>query len=211
MVALGALGARAWFADERQFNRKMLALPLTEISKAPEEEDLRIRGVLSYKDGVETLRSPFTKRQCAAWRVIAEHKDGGRWVEVAHDARAVEFVLSDESGRAIVEPSKSTTLALHVDAKGEQGPFSGTSPRLLAFCKERGIRTERFDSYRTLRVWEGILEAGETVCVGGSGRFENDPNPRLGYRGSSRRLRLGPLSNDELWVSDEAVFAKDAG
>lgn len=207
IVAVSAVGARVWFGDERKFKRRMLALPLaSSIAETPEESDVRVSGTLAYVEGTAPLVAPFSKRKCASWRVVAEHKDGATWKQILHDAASTSFILHDESGRALVEGA-SLTLALHVDAKGQQGAFSGTSPSVLSFCKDRDIETERFDSYRSLRIWESILEEGETVSVGGRGRFENDPMAHAGYRGSKLRLRVSPLESGELLVSDDATLS----
>lgn len=208
IIAMSAVGVRVWFGDERKFRRRMNALPLApNIAETPENKNVRVSGSLAYVAGGTPLVAPFSERKCAAWRVVAEHKDGATWKQILHEAASTDFILQDASGRAWVEGT-SLTMALHVDAKGQQGSFSGTTPRVLSFCKERGIETERFDSYRSLRIWESILEEGETVSVGGRGRFENDSTAHDGYRGSKIRLRVRPLESGELLVSDDPTLAK---
>lgn len=199
LIALGLAAANeVWFNRETKLKRQMRRFPLAScIANTPESQDVRVRGTLVLDENATPLIAPFSERPCAAWRVIVEA--GAYWQEVHRDEGSVNFILEDESACAHVDgTSVSFSLAVQMDVAAH-GTFFKASPSVVRFCASRGIETLG----RRLRVREGILEVGERVTVCGRGRFENDVNAKVGYRGQASVLRIRALESGELLASDD--------
>lgn len=204
VAVLTAIGVGVtWLQPDPKLKRRMRRFPrAAQIADTPEHQDVRVSGTLAYVEGSAPLTAPFSKQECAAWRVVVVAGEGKNWHEILREEESVDFILQDESGRAHVEGT-FLSLALHNDVQNKGRIFAPPSTELLAFCEARGIET----SGRSLRMREGTLVPGEMVSVCGQGRFENDPNAE-GYRGGKTILRVRPLESGELLASDDAKLAK---
>ena len=196
--------AAFWFSADLKMKRRIRSYPLVpRIADVPEYKDIRVSGTLAYAEGLAPLSAPFCKRPCVAWQVVVEAGVGKNWQEVIRENKAVDFVLEDESGKAIVDGT-SLTLVLKNEILGKSGIFLGTSPELVEFCARRNVETLG----RALRMREGILALNEVVTVCGQGRFERDVNAQTDYRSQAQVLRIGPLANGELLAGDDPKLGR---
>jgi len=216
VIALGSLaafaGLRWYFSREQRLKRRIRELPLSPIGDTPEHQDVRVSGHLAYREDRAPLVAPVSRRPCAAWRIVVRERRGSgrnkRWVTIVEESDSRDFVLEDESGRAIVEGTL-VELALDFDSKGGTGVFSGSNPFLRQFLHERGIATKGIVFDKALQFREGALEAGERVTVAGSGTWENDPTQRgQGYRDVGKLLRVGAMSDGNLLATDDPKMAR---
>ena len=212
-AAVATVAGVGWyFAREQRLKRRIRALPLTAIARTPEHQDVRVSGRLAYVADQPPLEAPLSGRPCAAWRVVVRERRGTgknrRWVTILEESDSRDFVLEDDTGRALVDGTL-VELALDFDAKGGSGVFSGPSPYLQEFLHERGIATRGLVFDKTFQYREGILEAGEQVTVAGSGVWESDPSQRgQGYRDVGKLLRVGAMTGGELLASDDPRLAR---
>ena len=215
-LGLGAvvlfMGARWFFAREPRLKRRIKTLPLSSIAQTPELQDVRVTGQLAYLGDDAPLEAPLSGRPCAAWRVVVrERRRSGktyRWVTVLVESDSRDFVLEDESGRAIVD-GNLIELVLDFDRKGGASLLGGPNPSLEQFLQERGIPTRGLIFGKTLDYREGALEAGEQVTVAGSGTWAHDPTQRgKGYRDVGKVLRIGAMSDGNLLVTDDPRLAR---
>ncbi len=211
-TAVAFAGARWYFGREQRLRRRIKALPLSSIAQTPEGQDVRVSGRLAYLGDRAPLTAPVSGRPCAAWRIIVRERRGSgknkRWVTLVEEGDSRDFVLEDESGRAIVDGTL-VELALDFDSRGGTGFFSSPNPYLEQFLHERGIATKGIVFDKTLQFREGALEAGERVTVAGSGAWENDPSQRgQGYRDVGKLLRVGAMSDGNLLATDDPKMAQ---
>lgn len=204
VFALGVISVEFWRDADRKLKRRMRKLPrAARIADTPLSQDTRVTGTLAYVDGSTPLIAPFSKRPCVAWRIVVERGDHKRWREIHRSDASIDFVLRDKSGRATVD-SVNLALALDTDAEAHKHIIGRSTPGFVEFCGSLNIDTWG----QSLRMREGILELGEVVTVGGRCRLEHDVNSKVGYRGQSAMLRVGPLESGETLASDDSEFPK---
>ncbi|MFK8001795.1 MAG: hypothetical protein AB8H86_19525 [Polyangiales bacterium] len=207
LIGVAVIGLIYYFGAERRLKRRLRKLPISSsIALTPENQDVRVSGMLAYVEGKAPLTAPISGRPCVAWRVLVEvKKSNGKsssWHKVVDESDSTDFALEDESGRAIVDGS-ALSLALDFDASDSSDMFNDGSPELMTFLQTRGVKTKGLLLKRTLRAREGALEFGEKVTVGGSGKFMNDPSAQSGYRGTAKLLHVQALSTGELLATDD--------
>ncbi len=194
-----------WSRDAR-LKRRMRKLPRRSIRDTPEGVDARVSGRLRLVDDQPPLHAPLSGRPCAAWRVVVQERRGSgnnrRWVTIVEDQASTEFILEDGTGRAVIDGT-AITVIVDIDDTGGIGMFE-ESPQLERFLTERGISFTGLLWRKTFRYREGILEAGETVTVAGSGTWEADPSQLGGgYRDVGKRLLVKALSDGQLLATDD--------
>lgn len=89
--------------------KRILAARTSPIGEADDSGDLRIEGVVEVLDG--TLVAPVSGRRCVYYEHVvradgSQHLDGA----LVRVAEGVPFVVRDDSGRAVVDPSGATAL-----------------------------------------------------------------------------------------------------
>src|SRR5262249_46536418 len=145
---------------------------------------------------VQPLVAPLSGRPCACYEVVVEELHGGgkhrRWRKVIHELVACDFVLRDQTGKAVVRGS-GAQLLVHQDANFRSGFFNDSMPHLDAFLARHGRSSRGWIFNKRIRYNEGVLEANEPVVAYGYARWEPDPTPdpgapAAGYREGPTRL-----------------------
>jgi hypothetical protein len=227
MVVIGGIGFAAWWFDrDRRIKRELKRLPVTPIKDVRDGELRKVVGRL--RPVGETVVAPISGRACAYYFVEVQELRGSgrsrRWVVVAREEDARDFLLEDEGGRALVRTGRdlhahpqirgvplrqrliSMTVAVVKDRSYDAGIFKDPPAALEAFLARHGVSTKGWLFNRTLRCREGVLEEGEAIAAAGVGRWEPDPDPGgVGgaYREAPRRLVLEAAGNVPLFVSDD--------
>ncbi|UJR86322.1 E3 ubiquitin ligase family protein [Sandaracinus amylolyticus] len=200
-AALGAVGAAAlgawWFSPYQQTLRAIRAAPLVRVADAPDGQLVRILGTL--RAGTRTLDAPLSQLTCAAYRVEVDVRvstgKSSSWRSLIRDRESVDFVVEDETGRAIVK-ALQLEPAIVLDHHQRSGTWNDATPELDAYLTRHGHKsTDFFGFNKGMRYQEGVLEPGETVAILGLARWEDDPHPGAarggaGYRETARRKRL---------------------
>jgi hypothetical protein len=192
-------------------------LPRIAIAGARDGQPARFVGQVAAVG--ETLVAPLSGRPCVHYVVAIDSvqvmqkaawviEDLGTWRDpppgrLAHDERGVPFVVSDESGRALVDPRGAyTDLGQDWYHLTEVDPLS---ERESAYLVERGLQAH---IGRPLALREAILQPGDRILVQGTGTREPDPDPPApksdAYRENAWRLRVAALPGRLLFLSERA-------
>ena len=209
-AAVAAFGVVAYyFSASLRFKRELKKIPPFPLRDAPENEPVRLCGVLRHIDSAP-LRAPLSARPCAAWRVVVErYRQRGRsghWEKVLDENDSRSFLIVEGDDVAEVD---GTCLDMLLDYDDKDGTsFMGSIPPVLAhFCEERGIDTKTWLGFSVrLRYREGVLEEDEEVTVAGVGRWLKDPGRAgRGYRDVGRRFKLEALPDGRLLCTDHRI------
>lgn len=208
-LILGSIALRAAFTRERRIKRLLKRMRPTPVRDARDGKALKIVGELIYAGG--SLSSPLSQRRCAYYSIVVEEyrgrgTRGGHWREILREERGVEFYVRDQSGVALVRVGGDgkELPALVRDKKARTSPILSNDPDLERFLNERGKSIEGAFFRKNLRAYEGVLEAGERVAVGGLARWMPDPDAVGGnYRETPTRLVLEASQSLPLFLSDD--------
>jgi len=204
-VSLARVGYYKFLNPEARVRRTLARRSRTRIQDAAGRA-LRVTGHVRGRG--EPLRAPVSNRPCVAYRLwVQEHNRNG-WRTLLDAQEASSFVVFDESGEALVDPSGPFRLALAPDEGGGTG-WTGRmgAARVQALQSLLGDRAiNRFGGPKNLRYREGILTSGEIVSVGGHGVRELGAEGRGGgLRGSGEWLVLRGTAQEPLLISDSSA------
>lgn len=196
-----------WFGADQQARRLMKGIPVRAIRDVIEGEVARVVGAVAVDAPV---RAPLSGRACAYWRIVVEERrrrgKNSRWVKVIDEHGGVDFVIRDETGKALVK-TDHVHAVLENDGGGSSGFFNDPSPELDEFLASRGHTSKGFLFNKSMRYREGVVEHGETVAAVGAARWEPDPEldvqGQAGYRERAKRLVLDRRAEGPLLLSDE--------
>jgi len=207
-AALGGLTMRLAFTRERRIKRLLRRFKPTPIRDAEDGRVVKIVGELVYTG--RSIPSPLSLRQCAYYSILVEEfrsrGRSGRWHELIREEKGIDFYLRDATGMALVRIASDGKHfpALVQDRKARTSPILRNDPNLERFLGERGQSVEGTFFRKNLRAYEGILEAGERVAVGGIARWIPDPDAAGGsYRETPKRLVLEASESLGLFLSDD--------
>lgn len=176
------------------------------IREAIEGMTVKVVGVV--RAAAATLRAPLTGRECVYFDVRMEeaasddHRESSderkrsrRRVSV-RDREAVDFVVEDESGRALVRTGDVQVVVLRDVDESVRG---GERPEVDELLRLHG------HSPRSLTVREGSIAIGERVAVVGeaSWTFDDDAPGPESYRLRPQLLVLSTTADHPLIVSDD--------
>lgn len=206
--AVGALSMRL-FTRDRRIKRLLRRVPPTPIRDVTDGRVVKIVGELVYAG--RSIPSPLSQRACAYYSIVVEEyrgrgTRGGHWREIVREETGIDFYVRDESGMALVRVTTDGKYfpALVQDHRARTSPIISNDPGLEEFLRRRGIATEGAFFRKNLRGFEGILEAGERVAVGGIARWMPDPDAAGGsYRETPKRLVLESSESLGIFLSDD--------
>jgi hypothetical protein len=203
---VAVIGFGWYFSAANRLKRELRGAKRYSLGELPEQTRGRVVG--SAQTLEETLEAPLTGRPCLYFVVTVEqHHSTGRssyWRTIIREERGVPFLLSDGTGKAIVDP-RSAKVALDVDGRGDSGTFDSPSEREQAFLDRHGTSGQGWVFNKRLRYREAVIEIGETVAILGEGIREPDPTapPAEAYRGDQpTRLRMTSSPRFPLLISD---------
>jgi hypothetical protein len=198
-----------YFRHDGQMRRKLRQASARPIADLPEDTEGRVVGIARAHG--EPLVAPLSGRPCVYYTARLEREPdatgpGGEampWTTVASETRAVAFVIEDETGRALVEPT-----AAKVELRFEPSVELGDGPGLTADQRAYLARHHVTAQGAKLRYSEALISIGEAIAVFGSGAREPDPDasPADDYRGERpTRLRLTSSSRHPLLISNDPL------
>ena len=208
IVGFGGIALAGWYWSAAQrLKRQLRAAKPWPIGELPENTLGRVIGAAQPLDHV--LHGPLTGRACVYYIAKVEQlRSTGRsshWRTLVNESHGVPFVLSDPSGRAIVDPT-GAKLALSFDGRSSSGTFDDANPIEEAFLAKHGLESRGWVFNKKIRYTEACIEVGETIAVLGAGVREPDPTamPAEGYRAAPpTRLRLTSSHAYPLVISDD--------
>lgn len=208
-VGFGIFIAASYFSESARLKRLLREAPRVDIKDFEDGGVGKISGRLEYLD--EPLTSPLNGRTCALYDILVEEKPDSNknyWRTYVHENNQVRFIVRDNTGYAIVDPSHAQIVIVK-DRHSTSGTFNDPTPEEKAFLNRHGKEGQGWVFNKTLRYKEGVLEAGEEVAVLGFGMREPDPDPgrageMSGYRSAPpTRLVMSGGGQQPLTVSDE--------
>ncbi len=208
MSVVGAIALYSWYySDEQRVRRALKGSPRAAILQLQTGQVAKITG--SVRAAGPLLASPLSGRACVFFETtVEEYRSSGRsgkWVTIIHETEGIDFLVEDETGRALVRGA-SLKVALARDTDLKSGTFNDADPMLEAFLTKHGHSSKGWVFNKTLRYREGVFEPGERVTVMGKIRIENDPDPRTaggGYRDVPKRALIEPLDDGHVYASDQ--------
>jgi hypothetical protein len=208
-VALG-LGTRIFgFSRERRIKRALRSVKPTLIRDVRDGKVVKIVGELVFAG--RSIEAALSQRACAYYSLrVEEYRGhgprGGHWREIIREDKGIDFYVRDESGMALVRIASDAKAlpALVQDRKARTSPILSDDADLARFMAERGRSVEGSFFRKNLRAYEGVLEAGERVAVGGLARWLPDPDAAGGsYRETPTRLVMQASEAMPLFLSDD--------
>jgi len=221
VVVVAAAVFVMYVRNERQRPTRLREAPAQPIAELPEDTPGRVIGITQPHG--EPLTAPLSGRPCVYYAARVERlptpdateqlasnapppADGEpasgatRWLLVASETRSAAFVIQDESGRALIEPT-----AAKVELSGAE-PVELDLAALTARQREFLAQHQVIEPGVRLRYSEAIIAVGEAIAVVGSGMREPDPDaaPTDDYRGDPpTRLRLTSSAKRPLFISND--------
>jgi len=200
-----------YFRHDSQLRRRLRGASARPIGELPEDTKGRIVGITRAHG--DHLTAPFSGAPCVYYTARVERArdpapPGGvtdeaeLWQPLATETRAVAFVLEDETGRALVEPT-AAKVELRLQPRAELGAAELT-PGQRAFLTRHHLDAPG----SRLRYTEAVIAIGQVLAVFGSGAREPDPAapPSDDYRGERpTRLRLTSSARHPLLISDDPL------
>jgi hypothetical protein len=179
VIGIGGGVAVARFLRDPETTRRLRAAPKALIAEAAESADVKIRGTVEVFE--ETVTGPLSGRTCVFF-FSRTFEDG---LEIRRQIGGVPFIVRDQTGRALVDPT-GAAASLRDDYES------------LAY----GPRDQL----------EAVIEPGDEVEVTGRGVREPDPGAVAdtdGYRGGApTRLRLSASPRFPLRIVDASLIGK---
>lgn len=192
---LGFLAHRPTESPAARLGERLKRYPRFAIHEFPDEGSGHVVGVVGSLG--ESLRSPFTGRDCLAYTLHARTRDKhGDWESLIGLADTVPFAIADDSGAATVMGAKQV-VALHRDRGESFGLLNAPTPRVAALLDEHG-HAGTYD----VHLAEGVLLPGDRAVIMAHGRWVNDETggTQAGYRAPARRLLLDEPPGDALAI-----------
>ena len=209
-AAAGSLAIRLAFSRDRRIKRLLKRTRPTPIEDARDGKVVKIVGELVYAG--RSIPSPLSQRPCAYYSIVVEEYRGrgtrsGHWQRIVTEQNGIDFYLRDATGMALVRIPAGTGAAypaLVQDRKARTSPILSNDADLVRYLSARGVSVEGTFFRKNLRAYEGVLEAGERVAVGGLARWVPDPDAAGGsYRETPQRLVLEGSESMPLFFSDD--------
>ena len=181
MIALGvvmlglSVGQDLLARHRRRAPRRALERAKTAaIASLQQGELTKITGVVAPREAM--LASAVGKESCIGYSTAVESATGGgAWRPVLNPAACASFLVTDESGTAVVE---GTIVILHPDGGWETAPAS-----LLPRKDDgRSLASQAPTLETRSRYREILLKPGDRVSVFGRAKMEIDPAGRSSFR-----------------------------
>ena len=149
---------------------------------------------------LEEFASPLSKRLCAHYHIkVEQRRSSGKnshWATIIDEARTVDFIVDDGTGRAIVETGQSQ-VAVVKDSHARSGTFNDATDDLEQLLQHYGKSSTGFLGLnKTIRYKEGVIEAGEMVAVFGKGQWIKDGSGK-------RQLVINKPGETMVLISDD--------
>ena len=198
----------SWYYSEKQkIMRFMRKTPLCSIRDAKAGSVVRLVG--RVRSNGQLIESPISHRKCVYYNAtVEEYRSSGKtgqWVQIIREFNAVDFLLLDDTGRALVRTAAIKSLVVR-DTERKSGMLNDPAPDLESFLTRHGHRSTGWIFNKNIRYREGIFDVDETIAVVGTVRWEHDPESEhagKGYRDMPKRAVIEPLPDGFVLASDE--------
>lgn len=202
IVVIAIVVLIVFFNQDARVKRALRRVPLVRIVDFSDGAEARLVGKVLL---LEEFCAPLSGRPCAHYHLEIEHRrssgKSSHWVTIIDDAKTVDFIVDDGSGRAIVETGQSQ-FAVVRDANARSGTFKDATPELEKLLQQYGESSSGLLGFnKTLRYREGVIEAEEMVAVFGKGQWIKDS-------GGKRQLVISKPAETMVLISDDPSTTK---
>ena len=208
LLFLGAFTAVAvtvaHYTGDQRIRRRLRKSAAKRIQELADDELAKVVG--RARPVGDLVDAPISGRPCIAFAVsVIVH--GHNSSKTIRETGGAPFVLEDDSGRALVDPTDaqiSLESATHVQA----GTIDDPIPSAAELLVRHGAR---LGGFRDVFYREAVILDGDKLAVLGAGTREPDPDapPAESYRGDPKtRLRLTSSRKYPLWISDDPTALK---
>lgn len=208
-MAVGAASMLVTRSPRSRLRRELRRAPLRSIIDLADGNPGRITGRASAIEQ-RVIHAPLSGRPCVLFHVLCEEfrpaHSSVEWRIAAEEQRGLPFLVTDDSGRAVIDPTQVTVALPPLVI--EPLPIYKPSALEIDFRERHGLIGE----HRQFRYSESIVEPDAVIGVLGAGVREPDPDaqPADAYRGPQpMRLRMSGTRKAPLVICDPATL-KDA-
>lgn len=153
----------------------------------------------------EILKSPFSGKDCVYYRYsIEELRHSGkssRWVTVAKGSEGRHFLLKDDTGKVLVDPSNAK---VDIPADNKFDSAWGTDPpkQAIDFMHSRHLSFESFFGInKTMRYTEYFIEPGDKLYI--LGTAGDNPFLKPGVGTKNEEHILVSKGNNVYYIADK--------
>ena len=183
---------------DRLLKRKLKKEKTRPIDSFLDGETGKIVGRVEYFE--EFLYAPLTERRCAYFQVKVR-KTGKNSYLLVEEENALDFLVNDGKNVALIK-TQHIQAVLKKDMTAETGFWAQTPPRFKQFLKERGKNSQGiFGITQSLEYQEGVLQAGETASIIGTGTWQKAEG-RLAEKGLTKILVIEGTKENPVLISD---------
>jgi hypothetical protein len=171
-------------------------MPGRTIAVVKNGEKVRLEGRAVALGRLRT--SPISQRPCIGFRLVIDSRHGGGWHRVVDQEEFDSFILSDNTGEAVLHPPFRVEID-PLEAGSEIVPQA-----VFDILEREGANITMFGVQDVLRYAETVLVPGDEIIAVGRAWIEIDP---AGHSPSVRDLpiRCHLRSSEELVVIADAV------
>jgi hypothetical protein len=197
LLMVGAvLAHQRWAASQRRraVHRTLEGASPAAIEALPQGELTRITGVVAPRDAL--LTSPIGRQPCIGYSSVIEEMHVA-WRPILKSAACRAFIVTDDSGRAVVEGPVAIaedldegawmalpTSVFRQDPGGTWGSLRASVFKRMGFkpVGEDGPRESLWGWSEDLRYQEVLLKPGDRVSVLGRAKMQVDPAGHASFR-----------------------------
>jgi len=202
----------AVIAQRRQLFNRIRRVRRRTIAQLEDNMRARVTGTVRLLRDV-ALPGALTGRSCVFYR--AEVCGPGSTRELSRrktlivEELGLLFVIEDETGRAIIDPTDAR-IDLLPDVWSTTETWRRPTPRTDALLARHGFT--QYSAHWRSCLWcgESVIRAGDRVTVVGLSVREDDPTTGM-YRegGAAIRVRIGGSPGQPLWMTKHEAAAAD--
>lgn len=185
-----------WFNADTKAKRKIKNTPIVSVADIQEGALVKVVGAVDCAG--EPMPAPLSGRPCTFFRIkVSEYRSRGKsgsYVTIIDDTDGIEFIVSDSTGGAFVDPSLVRAV-LEVDAKFNSGLMKTAGENLEAYLSAHGRSSKGWVFNKRMKYYEGVIEPGETVAVVGIAHWETSS-------GRDRVLRIKSPDDGPVLLTD---------
>jgi len=199
IVWAGGVSAAALIAHKLRLFQRIRRVKRRRIKELDENVRARVTGTVRQHE--QLLEAGMTGRPCVFYRVQVTGTEPGKTTlkPLIDESRGVEFVIEDDTGRAIIDPMDAR-VDLHADAWSDERSFDVPTPRTDALLARHGYGHLSHAWRSNLRIRESVILVGDRLTLVGFGVRLGDPLSGV-YREGASQLRMGGSVKHPLWMT----------
>lgn len=191
----------------KAFSKKTIVLRKLKRTPSKKIRDFRNGDMAKIVGEVEftklPLKAPLSGRECTYYYVLVEKQvsngKSASWKKIIEEEITEDFIIREGENIALIDTNIVKSY-LVPDKKYKSGFLNDATSNLESYLHKHGLESKGlFGMNKTLRYREGIIEAGETVAVVGTGQWtevsKEFPNKRI--------LKIAAKPENPVYLTDD--------